>query len=208
MRASAAIYTMLCLRQRINDRGGFSSARDIGEIRGREPALAGKHMAGATLPLRPEHSLAVGNIPGKGVVDRRAAECVDERDDFPDGRVRKPLGPHRRARHAILYDVERLTIGHADVHTVARHNRGSDFSAATAGTMTRGACLVVERVTFRNRLLVAEKRILRSGSPAALTQQRSRGAHDQQSCNEKTCPHVPPPNGNRTGQTRTHWYPT
>src|SRR5881628_2241500 len=55
--------------------------------------------------------------------------------------------------------------------------------------MTGGAVLVVEVFTVRDCLRVPEKRIRLSRSRAALAHQRSRGAHDEQSCDEKTCLH-------------------
>src|SRR5205807_9928572 len=147
-------------------------------------ALGIDHVAGAALPLVPENLLAVGRIALRRRINGRAAQPVDVRDDFPDLIVRALAAERRHLglRNAVLHRVEALGIGHPIVPPRRRGDGRRHFSRRAVFAVAGGARLVVNRLSFLNRLLIADGGIRRTGwSPAAATALRG----DARTCGDE-----------------------
>src|SRR5215471_10924665 len=155
MSAAAPVLMVLFLGERIDNRTGFARARDVGQVRRGEPALASEHVTATALTFAPEDLLSVSGIPGQGVVNCGSTQRVDVRSNFPDFLFRNLLRAHWRPRNAVLDDIENLRIASAKIRAVARYDRRSDLAGAAVSSMAAGAMLSVETLSFVHSLGLA-----------------------------------------------------
>src|SRR5690348_6514267 len=128
MSAAAAVFTVLLLGERIDNRAGLAHAGDVVQIRRGEPALAAEHVTATALAFPPENLLAMRRIAGQWVVESRPAQGVDVGGDFPNFLFRELLGPHGRPSNAVLDRIEYLRIVIAKSRALGRNDCRSDLT--------------------------------------------------------------------------------
>src|SRR4051812_11236833 len=162
MCAAASIHTMLLPGERIGDGAGLSRAGDVREIGRRQTAPTAHHVTRTALPLAPEHLFTVRNVAGERVVDRGPAQRVNIGDQLPDVGLRQALGRHRRARDAVLDDVERLRVRYPDIEAVAGHGPRGHVAPPTARAAAAPGMPGVPSLPLRKPPRAAAGRIYRA----------------------------------------------
>ena len=122
----------------------------------------------------------MGGIAGKRIVDRRAAQGMQESADLENIVVRQLSlpGRHGRARGAVADHIQDLVVVQlaAQRHRQVVNDLRPDLTRAAIGAVAGGAVLVVTLLALRDRLAVAGERIGRAaGRRASLRQGWQKG---------------------------------